>query len=258
MELYALRQVLEVHAASQIPLPVPQARLAALVAVQREHDAAVADGDARRVFRSNQRFHRELFGLLDNTVLGQAIEEYARRTHPIRFGSLASPGYRERARQEHWAMIHALRDGDRDALMALCRDHLLPSRDAYLASERASSAPGVLSADTPARNPLSRHGVVANPRDTYGYRCGLRLALTSMDEFRHADPTGQHTSPCLLLERTGVRPIGAGAIAAAHFQRHGIRIDDGGVGLVVHHHAGNAITAPTMSSWITMNGTEPQ
>ena len=37
----------------------------------------------------------------------------------------------------------------------------------------------------------SRHGVVANPRDTYGYHCGLRLALTSMDEFRHADvPTG--------------------------------------------------------------------
>ena len=180
------------------------------------------------------------------------------RTHPIRFGSLASPGYRERA-QEHWAMIHALRDGDRD-LMALCRDHLLPSRDAYLASERASSAPSVLSADTPAKSP-SRHGVVANPRDTYGYRCGLRLAPTSMDEFRHADvPTGQHTSPppALLLERTGVRPIGAGAIAAAHFQRHGIRIDDGGVALVVHHHAGNAITAPTMSSWITMNGTEPQ
>ena len=151
MELYALRQVLEVHAASQILLPVPQARLAALVAVQREHDAAVADGDARRVFRSNQRFHRELFGLLDNTVLGQAIEEYARRTHPIRFGSLASPGYRERARQEHWAMIHALRDGDRDALMALCRDHLLPSRDAYLASERAGS-PVCCPADTPARN----------------------------------------------------------------------------------------------------------
>ena len=109
--------------------------------MQRKHDAAVADGDARRVFRSNQRFHRELFGLLDNAVLGQAIEEYARRTHPIRFGSLASPGYRERARQEHWAMIHALRDGDRDALMALCRDHLLPSRDAYLASERARSGP---------------------------------------------------------------------------------------------------------------------
>ena len=137
MELYALRQVLEVHAASQIPLPVPQARLAALVAVQREHDAAVADGDTRRVFRSNQRFHHEFFGLLDNAVLGQAIEEYARRPHPIRFGSLAAAGYRERARQEHWAMIHALQDGNREALMAVCREHLLPSRDAYLAAEEA-------------------------------------------------------------------------------------------------------------------------
>ena len=117
MELYALREVLEVHAASQMPLPVPEARLAALVAVQREHDAAVAEGDARRVFRSNQRFHREFFGLLDNAVLGQAIEEYARRTHPIRFGTLVAAGYRERARQEHWAMIQALRDGDRAALM---------------------------------------------------------------------------------------------------------------------------------------------
>ncbi len=137
MELYALREVLEVHAASLMPLPVPPARLAALTAVQREHDAAVADGDARHVFRSNQRFHREFFGLLDNAVLGQAIEEYARRTHPIRFGSLAAANYRERARQEHWAMIHALRDGDRATLMTLCREHLLPSRDAYLASEQA-------------------------------------------------------------------------------------------------------------------------
>ncbi|KGD92307.1 GntR family transcriptional regulator [Achromobacter sp. RTa] len=137
MELYALREVLEVHAASLIPLPVPPARLAALIAVQREHDAAVADGDARRVFRSNQRFHHEFFGLLDNAVLGQAIEEYARRTHPIRFGSLTSAAYRERARQEHWALINALRDGDRKALMAVCRNHLVPSRDAYLASEQA-------------------------------------------------------------------------------------------------------------------------
>jgi hypothetical protein len=34
-------------------------------------------------------------------------------------------------------MIQALRDGDRDALMAVCRDHLIPSRDAYLASQQA-------------------------------------------------------------------------------------------------------------------------
>lgn len=136
-ELYALREMLEVQAASLIPLPVPPARLAALVAVQREHDAAVADGDARRVFRSNQSFHREFFSLPDNTVLAQAIEEYARRTHPIRFGTLTSAASRERSRQEHWALIHALREGDRDTLMTVCRNHLQPSRDAYLASLQA-------------------------------------------------------------------------------------------------------------------------
>ena len=91
-------------------------------------------------------------------------------SHPLRLAGIARLS-RTRA-PEHWAMIHALRDGDRDALMALCRDHLLPSRDAYLASERAGSAPVCCPADTPARNPPSRHGVVANPRDTYGYRCG--------------------------------------------------------------------------------------
>nr|WP_196251587.1 GntR family transcriptional regulator [Cupriavidus necator] len=140
LELYALREVLECHAAELITLPVPAARLAPLVAVQKQHDAAVAAGDARAVFRINQAFHRELFALTDNAVLQQAIGDYARRAHPIRFGTLAAAAYRERARQEHWAMIEALKTGDRDALMALCRRHLLPSRDAYLAAEQARGA----------------------------------------------------------------------------------------------------------------------
>ncbi len=118
-------------------MPVLPARLQALIEIQRRHDAAVASEDARAVFRINQAFHHELFALTDNAVLQQAIGEYARRTHPIRFGTLAAAAYRERARQEHWAMIEALREGRRDDLVALCRRHLLPSRDAYLAAEKA-------------------------------------------------------------------------------------------------------------------------
>lgn len=37
-------------------------------------------------------------------------------------------------------MLEALKRGDRDALVALCRRHLLPSRDAYLAAEQARGA----------------------------------------------------------------------------------------------------------------------
>jgi len=50
--------------------------------------------------------------------LREAIIEYARQTHPMRFSSLASETYRERARMEHWQMIEALKDGRRADLVS--------------------------------------------------------------------------------------------------------------------------------------------
>ena len=135
-ELYQVRELLEAEAARLLPCPLPQPALQGLIDIQREHDAAVAQLDPRAVFRCNQRFHEALFACCENGVLQKAIREYARQTHPIRFSSLADARYRERARQEHWAMIEALRDGRRDDLIRLCRDHLAPSRDAYLAMNR--------------------------------------------------------------------------------------------------------------------------
>lgn len=135
-ELYELRSLLETEAARRIVLPVAPQQLDRLVAIQQRHDQAVAEGDARRVFRANLAFHQELFGLTGNETLRKAIAEYARQTHPIRFASLVSASYRERARQEHWQMIDALRAGDRDSLVALCAEHLQPSRDAYLEAQR--------------------------------------------------------------------------------------------------------------------------
>jgi DNA-binding GntR family transcriptional regulator len=133
-ELYAVRALLETEAARQVPLPVSEASLAKLVAIQQQHDEAVQANSAPRVFRANLAFHQALFELTGNDTLQRAIAEYARQTHPIRFSALVSPDYRERARGEHWKMIGALRTGDREALVALCGEHLLPSRDAYLAA----------------------------------------------------------------------------------------------------------------------------
>jgi len=135
-ELYQLRELLEAEAARTLPCPLPAQSLRELVDIQREHDRAVAAGDPREVFHANQRFHQALFGFCANGVLQKAIQEYARQTHAIRFSSLVDASYRERARQEHWAMIAALEAGERDALIRLCREHLAPSRDAYLAMNR--------------------------------------------------------------------------------------------------------------------------
>ena len=134
-ELYAVRGLLETEAARLIPLPISEPALTQLIAIQELHDKAVRDNSPARVFRANLAFHQALFALTGNLTLQRAIAEYARQTHPIRFGALVSADYRERARGEHWQMIDALRAGQRNALIALGAQHLLPSRDVYLAAQ---------------------------------------------------------------------------------------------------------------------------
>ena len=131
-ELYALRELLEGEAARRMPLPVEAAALERLVLLQHAHDKAVERKSPRDVFRANLAFHHAFFSLTDDDVLERAIAEYARQTHAIRFGTLASADYREQARKEHWEMIRALKAKDRAKLVTLCREHLRPARDAYL------------------------------------------------------------------------------------------------------------------------------
>jgi DNA-binding GntR family transcriptional regulator len=131
-ELYALRELLEVNAVRLIALPVSGEQLDALLAIQQQHDEAANHGDIRRVFRLNMAFHRAFFALSDNQVLTEAIREYERRTHAIRSASMVFPHYLEKARVEHHQIIQALKAGDRDWLIRLCTEHLVPSRDAYL------------------------------------------------------------------------------------------------------------------------------
>lgn len=133
-EIYALREILETSSARLIPLPVPRARLAPLAAIQRMHDAAVRAGDPREVFRANLAFHAALHALSGNDTLIEAIAEYARRTYPVRLSTLVAPEFLEQARQDHVAIIEALRVGDQARLLALCASHLRPSRDTYLAN----------------------------------------------------------------------------------------------------------------------------
>jgi len=132
VEIYELRELLETTCLKKIALPVPPARLAALMEAQRAHRAAVKANDPRAVFRANLAFHSALFALSGNGTLIEAITEYARRTYPVRLSTLVSAEYLQRARDEHEQIIDALRQGDRDTLVRLGAAHLRPSRDTYL------------------------------------------------------------------------------------------------------------------------------
>lgn len=131
-QIYSVREVIEPLAAEQIPLPADPALLAALSEIQARHTAAVAAADPRAAFRANMHFHETLFGGCGNPYLAEAIRGFAQKVHAARSFTAADPEYLARSRDEHLAMIEALRKGDRAALVALCRSHLGPSRDAYL------------------------------------------------------------------------------------------------------------------------------
>lgn len=131
-DLYAVRMLLEGECARIIRLPIAEADLSELKGTQAEHDRSVSAGDLRGAFRANMRFHRQVFALSDNETLVEAIQAHAQRCHSIRSYSLVVPEQMERARLEHWAIIKALETGDREGLIALCSNHLIPARDVYL------------------------------------------------------------------------------------------------------------------------------
>jgi DNA-binding GntR family transcriptional regulator len=136
IDLYAVRDILEVSCARSIMMPVAPEKLDELEAIQQRHDDAVRDSNLHVAFRTNIAFHKAFFALSDNATLTEMIELATQRAHVIRSLSMVVPQYLEKARRDHRAMIDALRQGDRERLVALCSDHLLPSRNAYIEQQR--------------------------------------------------------------------------------------------------------------------------
>jgi DNA-binding GntR family transcriptional regulator len=143
LEIYAVREAVEVMAARILPFPVGADDLADLEGLQRRHSAAIDDEDMLGVFYANLHFHQRLFGLCGNACLIETIRLLEQKAYGIRFYANASPDALERARRDHLAMIAALRASRRGDLIALTRRHLKPSPQAYIrAYERRFGATG--------------------------------------------------------------------------------------------------------------------
>jgi DNA-binding GntR family transcriptional regulator len=131
-EIYAVREELEVLAVRIVPFPVARADIERLEDLQRQHAAAIAQGEMLNVFYSNLRFHQALFGLCGNSCLIETIDLLAQKVYGIRSYANAFPESLDRARRDHLDMIKALRAARRDELIALTRRHLKPSPEAYI------------------------------------------------------------------------------------------------------------------------------
>jgi DNA-binding GntR family transcriptional regulator len=59
----------------------------------------------------------------------------------MRIYPMSDPATLAKLRDEHWAMIEALRSGDRPTLLDLVALHIQPSKAAYLAVRRGLDEP---------------------------------------------------------------------------------------------------------------------
>lgn len=131
--IYAMREILEIASAERIPMPAPEPVINELEDIQNHHNEAVDRDDLPAVFHYNIAFHRTLFAACGNPYLSETINEYAQKVYAIRSIGTSDQASVQRARREHVAMIEALKSGDRDALIRLCRGHLNISKERYIA-----------------------------------------------------------------------------------------------------------------------------
>ena len=131
-QLYQMREIVERQAALMIPLPTPKAAWQRLNAICNTHSAAVEKSDIIKVVAANKEFHQVLYRLCNNFFLADVIDEMAQKANLVRFTSATDPALLERARDEHYQILGALKDEDSHALAQLCIDHLQPSRLMYL------------------------------------------------------------------------------------------------------------------------------
>jgi DNA-binding GntR family transcriptional regulator len=132
LEIYAVREELEVMAVRILPFPVARSSVSELSRIQEKHSAAIDDDDMLAVFYANLQFHQTLFGLCENACLIETIKNLEQKVYGIRFYANVFRDALERARRDHFAMIDALRAARREELIELTRQHLKPSPQAYI------------------------------------------------------------------------------------------------------------------------------
>lgn len=131
-EIYSVREILESAASREVLRRATSEDIERIVDAQRQHDAAVKDGDPKGVFRTNIIFHRTFFSACGNSELHGAIELFAQKAHPIRSLAIGHPEYPKRAQAEHWMIIEALRDKREHELLTICREHIRVAKDQYI------------------------------------------------------------------------------------------------------------------------------
>lgn len=123
LELFELRRAVEPGIAGLAALRREEGHLLALEATLLEMDR---DGTRQQaqVVAADAEFHRLLGYCIENPAITQLIDQLQDMGGVERRLSLAVPGQRQRAIDDHRRILEAVRSGDEPAATAAMRDHL--------------------------------------------------------------------------------------------------------------------------------------
>ncbi|GAA5165028.1 GntR family transcriptional regulator [Pseudonocardia eucalypti] len=127
-QIYELREVLDELIARKAAANATPEHLAALEGLLDDMDRAADAGDLVAYYPLNLRFHDQLAVYAANPKLTELYRRLMNELHLFRLRGLSGRGAMPTSRDEHRAILDAIRAGDPDAAGRLAREHVNASR----------------------------------------------------------------------------------------------------------------------------------
>jgi len=140
-EIFFLRLKLEAIAADLVVKNIARIEVQHLKKLCRELEKHLQERTDQMIEKDNE-FHRSLFHASRNSYLNDMIEYLSTKAHMVKFNAWSLPNRIEKSMLEHKAMIEALEQRDGEAFEKLVTDHLLFSKNSYLAQLRGPALKG--------------------------------------------------------------------------------------------------------------------
>ena len=140
-EIFFLRLKLEAIAAGLVVKNIARIEVQHLKKLCRELEKHLQERTDQMIEKDNE-FHRVLFQASRNSYLNDMIDYLSTKAHMVKFNAWSLPNRIEQSMLEHKAMIEALEQRDDEAFEKLVTDHLLFSKNSYLAQLRGPALKG--------------------------------------------------------------------------------------------------------------------
>lgn len=140
-EIFFLRIRLEAIAADLVVKNITDIEIQQLKKLCRELEKHLREGTDQMIEKDNE-FHRALFRASRNSYLNDMIDYLSTKAHMVKFNAWSLPNRIDQSILEHKAMIEALERRNGAAFEKLVTDHLLFSKNSYLAQLRGIARKG--------------------------------------------------------------------------------------------------------------------